>query len=193
MAYDFSGFKRASDGALEWLKKEYTGIRTGRATPTLLDVISVNAYGVKSPINQVATVTLDGPKSLRITPWDKSLGKVIDTAIRESNLGVSVTLDDTGLRVSFPELTSEHRTLLIKVAKEKFEESRIAIRTEREKVLGDIDRKPARPNGRSGGEKEGSISEDEKFRLRNELQKLVEEANKKLEALAESKESEIKG
>lgn len=182
MTYDFSGFKKASDGALEWLKKEYTGIRTGRATPTLLDVISVDAYGGKSPINQVATVTLDGPKSLRITPWDKSLGKAIDTAIRESNLGVSVALDDAGLRVSFPELTSERRTLLIKVAKEKFEEARIAIRTEREKVLGDIDRR----------EKEGAISEDEKFRLRNELQKLVDEANKKLEALAESKEAEIK-
>ncbi|MDP2651394.1 MAG: ribosome recycling factor [bacterium] len=182
MVYDFTLFKKASDSALEWLKKEYSGVRTGRATPNLLDSITVDAYGGKSPINQVATVTLDGPKSLRIIPWDKSLSKAIDSAIRESNLGVSVSLDDAGLRVSFPELTSERRTLLIKIVKEKFEEARIALRSEREKVSSDVDRK----------EKEGAISEDEKFRLKAELQKLVDEANKRLEALAEGKESEIK-
>lgn len=181
MMYDFSGFKRASSGAIEWLKKEYTGIRTGRATPAVLDVVGVEAYGSKVPISTLATITVEGPKSLRITPWDKGTAKAIDTAIRESNLGVSVSLDDQGLRVNFPDLTSERRTLLIKVAKEKLEESRISLRGEREKIATDIDKK----------EKSGEISQDDKFRYKAELQKLVDEANKVLDALEEKKEKEI--
>ena len=181
MAYDFSSFKKATEGAYEWLKREYTGIRTGRATPSILDVVSVESYGSKMPINQLATVSVEGPKSLRITPWDKTVAKSIDASIRESNLGLSVSVDDQGLRVVFPELTSDRRTTLIKVAKEKLEESRIAVRTEREKTLGEIDKK----------EKEGHIGEDEKFRLRNELQKMVDEINKKLEDLFDKKEKEI--
>jgi ribosome recycling factor len=181
MAYDFSGFKKASEGAIDWLKKEYTGIRTGRATPSILDVVHAEAYGSKVPISQVATVTVEGPKSLRITPWDKSVSASIDRAIRESNLGVSVSMDDQGLRVSFPELTSDRRTMLVKVAKEKYEEARITLRNEREKVLNDIDRE----------EKEGRVSEDEKFRLKNELQKLVDETNRRLEEIQTKKEKEI--
>lgn len=181
MAHDFSGFKKASEGALEWLRREFAGIRTNRATPSILDAVSVSAYGTPTPINQLATVTVEGPKSLRITPWDKSVAKSIDTAIRESNLGLSVSVDDQGLRVSFPDLTSERRVMLLKVAKENLEEARITLRTEREKILSDIDRQ----------EKAGEISEDEKFRYKTELQKLVDEANKKLEELYGKKEKEI--
>jgi ribosome recycling factor len=181
MAYDFSGFKKTTDNNLEWLKKEYSAIRTGRAAPAILDGVQVNAYGSKVPINQVATISIEGPKSIRISPWDKGVAKDIDSAIRESNLGVSVTLDDQGLRVIFPELTSDRRSMLIKLAKEKLEEARVTIRGEREKVHGDIDRK----------EKAGEISEDDKFRYRSELQKLVDETNKKLEELFDKKEKEI--
>lgn len=181
MAYDFSAFKRASDGAVEWLRKEYTSIRTGRAAPAILDAVMVNAYGSKTPINQVATVSIEGPKSLRISPWDKSVAKDVDSAIREANLGVSVVVDDQGLRVIFPDLTSDRRALLIKAAKEKLEEARITLRTEREKVITDVDKK----------EKEGEISQDDKFRCKGELQKLVDEANRKLDELVQSKEKEI--
>lgn len=181
MAYDFSGFKKASEGTLDWLKREYAGIRTGRATPSILDGVSVEAYGSQTPISQVATVNVEGPKSLRITPWDKTVSASIDRAIRESNLGVSVSIDDQGLRVNFPDLTADRRAILVKVAKEKYEEARVRVRTEREKVLGDLDRK----------EKSGEVSEDEKFRLKNELQKLVDEANKKFEEVQSKKEKEI--
>jgi ribosome recycling factor len=181
MAYDFTNFNKAREASLEWLKKEYSGIRTGRATPAILDVVGVDAYGSKVSINTLATVSVEGPKSLRITPWDKNTAKQIDTAIRESNLGVSVSLDDQGLRVTFPDLTSERRTMLIKVSKEKLEEARISLRGEREKIAADIDKK----------EKAGEISQDDKFRYKNELQKLVEEANKSLDALAEKKEKDI--
>ncbi|OHA89866.1 MAG: ribosome recycling factor [Candidatus Zambryskibacteria bacterium RIFCSPHIGHO2_01_FULL_44_22b] len=174
--YNFSEFKKVSDSTVEWLKKEYTSIRTGRAMPSILDRVSVSAYGSSVPINQLATVSVEDPKTLRLTVWDKNAIKDIDKAIRESNLGLSVAVDASGLRVSFPELTSERRMMLSKVAKEKFEEARVAVRTEREKTLN-----------RAGKD----LSEDDKFRLKTELQKLVDEVNKKLEELFTKKETEI--
>src|SRR4051812_24871584 len=118
MAYNFSQFKQSADESAEWLKREYTGLRTGRATPTILDVVSVNAYGSKMAISQVATVTIEDSRTLRVSPWDKAVVKDIDSAIRESNLGLSVSVDDQGLRIAFPELTADRRTALIKVSKE---------------------------------------------------------------------------
>ena len=181
MTYNFNEFKQNSEATLEWLKKECGGIRTGRAVPSILDSLSVSAYGSQTPINQLATITIEGAKSLRITPWDKGVSQDIDSAIRESNLGLSVAVDDQGLRVSFPELSSERRTQLLKLSKEKMEEARIRLRTERERTQSDIDKQ----------EKSGAISEDEKFRLKGELQKLVDEANKTFEDLVKKKEKEI--
>ncbi|MFZ2763871.1 MAG: ribosome recycling factor [Minisyncoccia bacterium] len=181
MAHDFDGFKKASDLTLDWLKSEYAGIRTSQASPSILDGVSVEVYGSKMPINQTASISITGPKSLLIAPWDKDTAPDIDRAIRESNLGVSVALDSQGVRVSFPDLTSERRVLLIKVAKEKYEEARIRVRTEREKNLSEIDRK----------EKDGSISKDDKFRLKTDLQRLVDEVNNSLESLVSKKEKEI--
>lgn len=181
MAYNFNEFKKSSEDIREWLRKEYTGIRTGRAAPSILDNVLVSAYGSKTAITQLATITVEGAKSMRITPWDKSLSQAIDSAIRESNLGLSVAVDDSGLRISFPELSSDRRSQLMKLAKEKMEEARIRLRSLREKVQGDIDRQ----------EKEGSLSEDDKFRLKGELQKLVEESNRGFEEAAEKKEKEI--
>lgn len=179
MAYDFSEFKRAALSAEDWLKSEYTGLRTGRAAPSILDNISVEAYGSPMKINQVASVTVSDPKSLLVTPWDKGLSAEIDRAVREANLGLSVSTDSQGVRVSFPELTTDRRALLIKTAKEKLEEARIKVRSERQKVLNDIDKSES--------------GEDDQKRLKAELQKLVDEANKKLEELEGRKESEIGG
>ena len=181
MAYDFAEFRQVGETTLGWLKNEYASIHTGQAMPSILDRVRVSAYGQAMPINQLATVSIEDPKTLRITPWDKDLAKDIDKAIRESNLGLSVALDAVGLRVSFPGLTSERRTVLSKIAKEKLEEGRIKIRTEREKSISDIDRQ----------EKEGRLSKDDKFRLKNELQKIVDDTNSKLEDLAQKKEREI--
>jgi ribosome recycling factor len=177
MAYNFQPFKSASEATLSWLQKEYSGLRTGRSTPTILDVVSVEAYGSKMAINQMANVTIEDARTLRITPWDKTVTKAIDSAIRESNLGLSVAVDDQGLRVSFPELTADRRTALIKVAKEKLEEARVRVRSERQKVLNDLDKSES--------------GDDDKTRAKTELQKLVDEANKKLEEMAAKKEKEI--
>lgn len=177
MAYNFSQFKSGVDGAVEWLKGEYTGLRGSQASPSILDSVVVESYGSKVPISHVGSVLGEGPKSLRITPWDKSISGSIDSAIREANLGVSVSTDEKGIRVSFPDLTADRRQVLIKLAKEKLEEARIRIRNERQKVLNDIDK--------------GEMGDDDKTRARNDLQKLVDEANKKLEDLASKKEKEI--
>lgn len=177
MAYDLSQFKSGSQKALEWLQNEYGSIRTGRAIPAILDALLVEAYGSKMGIKELATVSIEDPKTLRVVPWDKTVAKDIDKAVRDSGLGLSVSLDATGLRLSFPELTSERRTLLTKIAKEKLEEARIKIRNERQRVLNDIDKS-----------EEG---EDEQKRSKNELQKLVDDANKKLEELSERKYKEI--
>ena len=177
MSYDFSAFKKTSEHVVEWLKMEYTGLRTGRATPSILDTISIQAYGSAMKISQVASVSVSDPKSLLVTPWDKGLAAEIDRAIREANLGLSVSTDSAGVRVAFPELTGDRRTLLIKVAKEKLEEARIKIRNERQKVLSDIDASEA--------------GDDQGKRLKNELQKLVDDVNAKLEDLQRHKENEI--
>ena len=181
MSHDFAEFRELGEVTLTWLKKEYTAIHTGRAMPSILDRISVDAYGSLMTINQLATVSVEDPKTLRLTPWDKEVTKNIDRAIRESNLGLSVALDSTGLRVSFPELTSERRAMLSKLIKEKLEAARIKIRAEREKNLSIIDQR----------EKEGILSKDDEFRLRDELQKLVDATNQGLETLALKKEKEI--
>lgn len=177
MAYDFREFKTGVEAVTEWLKKEYTGLRTGRAMPAILDSIQVEAYGSKMGINQLATVSIEDPRTLRVIPWDKDVASGIDRAIRESNLGLSVSMDSNGLRLSFPDLTAERRGMLIKLAKEKLEEARIKVRNERQKALNEITTNDA--------------GEDEEKRLKNELQKLVDETNSKLEELNERKESEI--
>lgn len=181
MAYNFSDFKKKIAGVDEWLKKEYSGIRTGRATPNLLDGVSVESYGARMTIPQVASVTIDDPKSLRVSPWDVGQVKSIEKAIQEADLGVSLVTDEKGVRVIFPELTSERRVQLVKLAKQKLEEARIRMRTERESVMKDIDKK----------EKEGEMTEDDKFKARAELQKIIDEVGAKMEGELTKKEKEI--
>jgi ribosome recycling factor len=181
MAYNFNTLKQRVSETEEWLKKEYSSIRTGRATPIILDAVSVESYGSRMAVNQVASVTTEDPKTLRVVPWDNTLLKAIEKGITDAGLGLSVVSDGKGLRVIFPELTAERRTSLVKVSKQKLEEARITLRKEREQTKNDIDAK----------EKSGAIVEDDKFRALEEMQKIVDEANKKLDELATKKEQEI--
>ena len=181
MAYNFTPFKQGLKETEEWLKREFGSIRTGRATPAILDGIKVEAYGSPMTVTQVASIAVEDPRTLRITPWDMSLVKAVEKGITTSDLGLSGSVDDKGLRVIFPELTSDRRAGFIKLAKQKLEDARITIRGEREKVLKDIDKK----------EKEGGMGEDEKFRLKAELQKMLDEAGKVLEDIFDKKEKEI--
>ena len=181
MTYSFNSFKQKTKEVEDWLKREFSNIRTGRANPAILDSVKVEAYGSPMPINQVGSVSVEDPRTIRITPWDMSLAKAVEKAISVSDLGLSVTLDDKGLRVTFPELTSERRTGFVKVAKQKLEDAKISLRGEREKILKDIEAR----------EKTGEFGEDEKFRLKTELQKIIDEVSKNLEADFTKKEKEI--
>lgn len=182
MTYNFSNLKSNSDQVLDWLKKEYSVIRTGRATPTILDGVKVESYGSRMPVNQVATISSEGPKVLRVTPWDLSQSKSIEKAIVDANLGLSVVVDDKGVRVHFPDLSEERRNTLIKLSKQKLEEAKVKLRAQREETWEDIQNKV----------KEGKLGEDDKFRLKNEMQKIVDDMGKKFDELAEHKEQEIK-
>lgn len=181
MAYNFSPFKDAVKGVEEWLKREFSNIRTGRATPAILDSVKVEAYGSDMLITALASVAVEDARMLRITPWDATVTKSIEKAIQTSDLGLSVTVDDKGLRVVFPDLTSDRRASFIKLAKQKLEDAKISMRGEREKVLKYIDKQ----------EKDGAISEDEKFRLKTELQKILDDSARVLEELFAKKEKEI--
>jgi ribosome recycling factor len=183
MQYNFSNFKIELKKIEEFLGKEYSQLNIGRASPMVLDGISVESYGSFVPLKNVASVSIEDPKTLRIAPWDKNQIKSIEKAIVGANLGLSVATDDQGIRVVFPQLTTETRQTLVKVLKEKLEESRITVRRERENVIEDIEAK----------EKEGKMTEDEKFRAKEELQKIINETNENLETLFERKEQEVMG
>ncbi len=181
MAYDFTKFKKDISSAEEWVKKEFSSIRTGQASSTILDGIKVESYGTPVPLSQVGSVMTEGPRTIRITPWDLSQSKEVEKAITLANLGVSVSADDKGLRVHFPELTEERRKEIVKIAKDRLEEAKKRIRVHRDEVMKDLQTK----------EKTGGLGEDEIFRHKGEAQKLVDEENKKLEELYIKKEKEI--
>lgn len=181
MSYDFGNLKKRAEDVSRFLSEELSGIRTGMATPAILDSIQVEAYGSKVPIRDIASISIEDARTLRITPWDISQLKEIEKSLTISNLGVSVSTDEKGLRVHFPELTSERRLILGKLIKEKLEEARISLRIERDKVWSDIQKI----------EKEGEMSEDEKFRSKDDMQKIIDEGNEKFEVMASKKEKEI--
>lgn len=182
MAYNFKPFKDKTTVVLDWVKKEFSSIRTGRATPVILDSVLVESYGSKVSIQQLASMSLEDARTLRITPYDPSSAKDIEKAIVQSNLGLSVAVDDKGLRIIFPELSAERRDSYIKVAKEKLEEGRRKIRTIRDDVWKDIQNQ----------EREKKIREDDKFRLKDDMQKIVDEVSKAFDDLFTKKEKEIR-
>ncbi len=169
------------EAAREWLVAEYTGIRTGQAAPGFLDSIRVDSYGAKVPINNVASVGIEDARTLRVSPWDSSNVSAIERAIVDADLGVGVVTDSSGLRVTFPELTGERRAALLKLAGSKMEEARVRVRGAREERMKGLDALV----------KSKEMGEDEARREKERAQKLVDEANQKLEALYAQKEKEI--
>lgn len=175
MAYNTTNFKSELKKVEEWLSKEYGSVHTGRATPMILDSISVESYGTYSPIKNIASVSIEDPKTLRIAPWDKNQIKGIETAINAANLGLSVVSDSDGVRAIFPMLTTENRSRLVKILKEKLEDARISVRQERQTEI----------------EKTGDLPEDDQKRAKDDIQKCVDESNNNLEAIFAKKEVEV--
>lgn len=183
MAYDFSKVQTDKDVIIEWLKSEYRSISTGRAAPSVLDLVHIDLYGVRTPIAHTGSINIEDPRTLRVSPWDKSAIGQMEKAINEADLGLSVSSDDQGLRVHFPALTTETRQKLVKLLKDRLEDARIRVRSLREETNKDIDARA----------KEGEYGEDERLRFREEMQKLVDGANTSLEELFQKKEKEVLG
>lgn len=181
--YPFKHLQDKSKEAEEWLVSELKGIRTGRATPTLLDGVRAEVYGSRMPLNQVASIGTEDPRTLRVVPFDKSTLKDIERAISNADLGVGTAADDRGIRVIFPELTADRRTQLMKIAKTRMEDARVRMRGIRDEVWSDIQKQ----------ERDGLISEDVKFKAKEQMEKIVSETQKKFEELLKKKEEEIAG
>jgi ribosome recycling factor len=167
--YNFKEFEQKLKDIENWLHKEFAALRTGRATVTLLDTVIIEAYGSRTPLNQLASITAEDAKTLRLNIWDANVVKDIEKGIMLADLGVSVVNDGKGLRVIFPELTSERRDNLIKQANKKLEEARISLRNEA-----------------------GQLNEDDQFRLKKDVQTIVDKSQEKLEEITKQKELEIK-
>lgn len=183
MSYQFTVALADKTKILEWLAGEYRSIQTGRATPQVLDLVHIDMYGSRTPVAHAASVTIEDPRTIRVSPWDKMIIRDIEKAINEADLGLSVSSDDQGLRVNFPALTTETRQKLVKLLKERLEEARVRVRSLREDTNKDIDARS----------KAGEYGEDDRMHYREEMQKLVDLANAELEALFEKKEKEVLG
>lgn len=181
MTYDFSALDKKLIEAKEWLSREYKSLRTGRAAPALLDGVQVEAYGSRMPLMQLANIGIEGARSLIVSPFDPSLLKDIERGIVSANLGVGTAPSGSAIRITFPELTTERRGELVKAAKSKLEEARVAVRSARDDSWSEIQEQ----------ERDGVVREDEKFRLKDELQKQIDETNAALEALFDKKEQEV--
>jgi len=183
MSYDFSNVNTQKNAITDWLKSEYRTIQTGRATPQVLDLVHIDMYGARTQIAHAGSVTIEDPRTIRVAPWDKSVIGQMEKAINDADLGLSVSSDSEGLRVHFPSLTTETRSKLVKLLKERLEDARVRVRALREETNKNIDARA----------KEGEYGEDEQKKYREEMQKIVDSANQELEDLFQKKETEVMG
>lgn len=169
------------DKALEAMRREFGGVRTGKASPALLDMVRVEAYGSRMPLNQVASVSTPEPRMLIVQPFDKSLSKAIDKAIRDSDLGLNPTSDGNVIRVPIPALNEERRKELVKMLHRYAEDGRIAVRHARQDANKEIKRR----------KDAHELSEDEAKRETERIQKLTDEYIAKVDTLLKAKEEEV--
>ncbi|MEL6997355.1 MAG: ribosome recycling factor [Paracoccaceae bacterium] len=177
---DLDDLERRMEGAMTSLRSDFASLRTGRASATMLDAITVEAYGATTPINQVGTVNVPEPRMVTLNVWDKSLVNVVDKAIRTSGLGINPVVDGTLLRMPIPELNEERRRELTKVAGQYAENARVAIRNVRRDGMDQV--KKAKADG---------MSEDEQKLYNDEIQQLTDDAIAKIDTALETKQDEI--
>ena len=178
---DLADLERRMDGALTSLAKEFQGLRTGRASTQLLDSVVVEAYGASMPINQIATVSVPEPRMLSVQVWDKENTKIVEKAIRDSNLGLNPQGDGQLLRIPLPDLSEERRQELSKIAAKYAENAKIAVRNVRRDGMDTTKRM----------EKDGDISQDDRHIYDEEIQTITNKSINKIDELLSSKEVEI--
>lgn len=173
--------RRRMDGAIEVLRKEFAGLRTGRASASLIEPVIVPAYGGEMPLNQVGTVSVPEPRMLSVQVWDKTLTKAVEKAIRTSGLGLNPIAEGTLIRIPVPELSEERRTELAKVAARYAEQARVAVRNVRRDAMEQLKRQ----------EKGGDLSQDEQHKMGDQVQQLTDQEIKRINDMLSAKEAEI--
>jgi len=174
--------KEQLEKTVEYLKGELKQIRTGRAHPSLVENIKANVYEVKTPLIQLASISVPEPRQIVIQPWDKSIIKSIEKAIQDSELDLNPQIEsDNIIRINIPPLNEERRESLVKLVNQKAEEAKVSVRNEREELIKQWKEQ----------EKNGEISEDELFSRQKELQEIVDQYNEKIKKIAEEKKEEI--
>lgn len=177
---DTAEIKRRMSGAVASLRQELGGLRTGRASSSLLEPIHVDAYGASMPLNQVGSVSVPEPRMLSVQVWDKALVSAVDRAIREANLGLNPIIDGTLVRIPIPDLTADRRQELVKIAHKYAEQARVAVRHVR-RDGHDLLKK----------ESKSGLSEDDQRKLTDQIQKMTDETISEIDSLLASKEGEI--
>jgi ribosome recycling factor len=166
---------------VEHVKTEIATLRTGRATPALVEDLEVDYYGSRQQLKTLSAISIPEPRQILIAPWDKNAMEPIQKAIQQSNLGMNPIADSNGIRLTIPALNEERRRDLIKLLSQKLEDGKIMVRRLREDAMKDLDKE----------EKDKAISKDDHFRGKDQVQKLVDETNKKIEDIGAQKEKEI--
>jgi ribosome recycling factor len=179
--FDINELEKRMRASLEALKREFSGLRTGRASTHLLDPVQVSVYGSKMPLNQVATISVPEPRTLSVQVWDKSNIQAVEKAIREANLGINPVVDGTLIRLPIPTLTAERRQELAKLAHKYAEQSRIAVRTVRRDGMELLKKL----------EKDGKMSQDDHHKASAKVQELTDKLVKEVDETLATKEAEI--
>lgn len=182
MSADIDDLQRRMEGALSTLKSDFGGLRTGRASTTLLEPIMVDAYGQQMPMSQVGTISAPEPRLLSVQVWDKGQVSFVEKAIREAGLGLNPMADGQMVRVPLPELNEERREELVKIAGKYAEQGRVAVRNVRRDGMDQLKK----------GEKDGEISQDEQKSLSDDVQKLTDDYIAKIDEALSQKEAEIR-
>ena len=182
MSADMNDLQRRMEGALNTLKSDFGGLRTGRASTTLLEPIMVEAYGQQMPMSQVGTISAPEPRLLSVQVWDKGQVSFVEKARREGGLGLNPMVDGQMVRVPLPELNEERREELVKIAGKYSEQCRVAVRNVRRDGMDQLKK----------GEKDGEISQDEQKSLSDDVQKLTDDYVKKIDEALSQKEAEIR-
>lgn len=177
----FNSHEQRMKKTVEALKREYASLRAGRATPALLDKVSVDYYGTPTPVNQVASVSVPEPRMITIQPWEKTMLSAIEKAIMKSDLGLTPNSDGAIIRLAIPQLTNERRAEIAKVIHKKAEEARVGVRNIRRDAIDAIKKL----------EKDKLITEDENKKAQEEMQKLTDRYVKEIDASMAAKEKEI--
>lgn len=178
---DLDAIERRMNGAVENLKHEFGGLRTGRASPNLLDPITVEVYGSQMAINQVASISVPEPRMLSVSVWDRGTVSIVEKAIRNSGLGVNPVVDGTLIRIPIPELNQERRQEMVKLASKYSEQARVAVRNVRRDGMDQLKKL----------EKDSKISEDDHKIYADEVQDMTDKAIAAIDAAFASKEKEI--